>query len=372
MVIEYSLDQLTLKRASRAQEIESRKISAVEWAKWLTLEAYLRRDEEAEVLDHAKDGRLITWVLVPATDPETLDIMCACETYQRNIFLLPPNETKSVPATGYGIASVFTPPKFRRKGYAAHMMSLLHFAIAKPEGLPAFPTAWGAPPVRVNNPGVVSVLYSDVGTYYARCAPGEGTGWTVVSPTTTEWIVESEGDDPNIPPQVEFLSRDEAIETTRADADLFKQDLESQGPSPRIHFAFQTTAEWCWFQMHRDDEHPLYLSAPPKIWGVRIQHQDETHFIVWAYEPSPKRKLIIINLRASSETFPHLLAAIKLVARTEKHGLIEVWNLHETLLSVAKDLGGRVYERQEHLPAIKWYGEQGDVVWFGNDKLRWC
>ncbi|KAG9104659.1 hypothetical protein FRC06_000423 [Ceratobasidium sp. 370] len=368
MVIEYSLDQLTLKPASRVQEIEARTRSAVEWAKWLTLEEYLRRDEEAEVLDQAKDGKLTSWVLVPATDPETLNFMCACETYQRTILLLPPNETKSVSSIGYGIASVFTPPKFRHKGYAAHMMSLLHFAIAKPEGLPAFPTAWGTPPARVNNPGVVSVLYSDVGTYYARCTPGEGTGWTVVGPTTTEWAVENEGHSLSIPPEVEFLSRDQAIETTRADADLFKRDLESQGPSPRIHFAFQTTGEWCRFQMHRADEHPLYLSAPPRIWGARIQHQGETHFIVWEYEASPKRKLIIVNLRASPETFPHLFAAVKSVARMEKHELIEAWNLGENLTSAAKGLEGRTYERKEHLPAIRWYGEQGDVVWFGNNK----
>jgi hypothetical protein len=61
MVVDYSLDQLTLKPASRAQEIEARKRSSVEWAKWLTLEEYLQRDEEAEVLDHAKDGRLVSW-----------------------------------------------------------------------------------------------------------------------------------------------------------------------------------------------------------------------------------------------------------------------------------------------------------------------
>lgn len=56
-----ALDQLTLKPASKAQTIESRKRSSVEWAKWLTLEQYLRRDEEAEELDHAKDGKLTTW-----------------------------------------------------------------------------------------------------------------------------------------------------------------------------------------------------------------------------------------------------------------------------------------------------------------------
>ncbi|KAG8726579.1 hypothetical protein FRC12_023260 [Ceratobasidium sp. 428] len=368
MIVDYSLDQLVLKPASRTQELESRKRSSVEWAKWLTLEEYLRRDEEAETQDHAKDGRLTTWVLVPTTDPETLDFMCACETYQRSVLVLPANKTKSVPATGYGIASVFTPARFRRKGYATHMMSLLHFAIGEPKGLPMFPAIWGTPPARCNRPGTVSVLYSDVGEFYERCAPGEGVGWTIASPTTTEWVVEIGGNSPNVLSEVELLSRDQAIETTGADADLFKRDLESQGPSSRIHYAFQTTKEWCRFQMYRADEHPLYLHSPPKIWGVRMQHQGETHFIVWEYESAPKRKLIVVNLRASPETFPHLFEAIKSVGQAEKHDIIEAWNLDASLLPLADKLGGRTYERTEHLPAMKWYGEKGDVVWFGNNK----
>jgi hypothetical protein len=56
-----SIDKLTLKSASNAQIIESRKRSFVEWGKWLTLEQYLQRDKEAEALDHAKGGRLTTW-----------------------------------------------------------------------------------------------------------------------------------------------------------------------------------------------------------------------------------------------------------------------------------------------------------------------
>ncbi|KAG9124915.1 hypothetical protein FRC07_009747 [Ceratobasidium sp. 392] len=368
MAVEHPLDQLILRPASRAQEIESRKRSSVEWAHWLTLEEYLKRDEEAEILDHAKDGKLTTWVLVPATNPETLDFMCACETYQRNALLLPANTAKSIPAIGYGIASVFTPSQFRRKGYAARMMSLLHFAIAKPAGLPAFPATWGTPPTRRQSLGIVSVLYSDVGAYYARCAPGEGIGWTLVGPTTTEWQVEDEENAPNVLPQVELLSRDQAIETSAADADLFKRDLESQGPSPRIHFAFQNTKEWCRFQMSRVDEHPLYLSGPPSIWGVRAQHQSETHFIVWEYQVIPRRKFVIVNLRASPETFPALFATMRSVAQAEKHEVIEAWNLEESLLSTANELGGRTYERTEHVPAVKWYGEKGEVVWFGNNK----
>ncbi|KAG8713288.1 hypothetical protein FRC11_012697 [Ceratobasidium sp. 423] len=346
----FPLDQLTLKPASNAQAIEAGTRSSVEWAKWLTLEQYLRRDEEALTQDHAKDGKLTS-------------------CYRRDILILPKGETTAIPGIGFGVASVFTPARYRGKGYAGRMMSLLHFAIAEPKGIPPFPSTWGsAPPVRVDLPGKVSVLYSDVGRFYERCAPGEGIGWTIVDPNTTEWTIEPNGNE-TVPTRVELLSQDEAIKAVAGDIDHFKQELESKGPSERIHFGFQPTAAWCHFQMHRDDEHPLYISSPPSFWGAKVKVRDETHFAVWHYEASPKPKLIILYIRATPETFPDLLAAAKSVCRAEKHVMIEAWNLDEALAPAARDLGGQTYERDEHLPAMKWYGEPGEVVWVGNNNI---
>jgi hypothetical protein len=247
-------------------------------------------------------------------------------------------------------------------------MSLLHFAIADPEGIPPFPPAWGSnSPVSTERPGIVSVLYSDVGKFYERCAPGEGSGWTITSPMNTEWTVDEQIGTSH-PPKVELLSREEAAKTAAADITLFKRDLEAQGPSRRIHFAFQPTEAWCHFQMHRDDEHPLYVLSPPTVWGARTESQGETHFIVWQYEASPKRKLVILSTRATPETFQPLFAAVRSVCRAENHTTIEAWNLGEELVPIARRLGGRTYERSEHLPAMKWYGQPGDVVWFGNSK----
>ncbi|KAJ1307890.1 hypothetical protein OPQ81_001969 [Rhizoctonia solani] len=366
------LDQLTIKPASKLQATEAGSRSSVEWAKWLTLEQYLRRDEEDLTRDHAKNGKLTSWVLVPVNDPETLDFLCACETYRRDIFVLPKGETTAIPGIGYGIASVFTPARHRGKGYAGRMMSLLHFAIAEPKGVPLFPSAWGsAPPVRVELPGTVSVLYSDVGKFYERCAPGKGVGWTITGTRTTEWTIEADGNQ-TVPVGVELLSHDDAIKAVSGDIDRFRQELESKGPSEHIHFGFQPTAGWCRFQMHRDDQHPLYISSSPSFWGARTKVRDETHFIVWQYEASPKPKLIILYIRATPGTFSDLLGAAKSVCRAEKHVMIEAWNLDDILTPIAKDLGGHTYERGEHLPAMKWYGEPGEIVWVGNDKLHWC
>lgn len=56
------LDKLTIKPASRAQELESRRQTSVEWAQWLDVEGYLKRLANWEVMGHA-DGRMITWLV---------------------------------------------------------------------------------------------------------------------------------------------------------------------------------------------------------------------------------------------------------------------------------------------------------------------
>lgn len=55
------LDKLTIKPASRAQVLESRRQTSAEWAKWLDVEGYLKRLESWELLDHAADGKIVTW-----------------------------------------------------------------------------------------------------------------------------------------------------------------------------------------------------------------------------------------------------------------------------------------------------------------------
>jgi len=52
---------LSLFPATPDQVFASRKHSWAEWAKGLSIEEYLQRDALLEVLEHAADGKLITW-----------------------------------------------------------------------------------------------------------------------------------------------------------------------------------------------------------------------------------------------------------------------------------------------------------------------
>ncbi|KIO34682.1 hypothetical protein M407DRAFT_240508 [Tulasnella calospora MUT 4182] len=84
--------------------------------------------------------RYFTWVLVPRDEPDTLAFLSSCETtcsYRRHIIVKHDSGVKET--AGYGIASVFTRPDFRGKGYGSHMMRLLHWVLAPHELLPRFP-----------------------------------------------------------------------------------------------------------------------------------------------------------------------------------------------------------------------------------------
>ena len=108
------------------------------------------------------------------------------------------------PVVAYAIASVFTPERHRRKGYASHLMRLLHFILADPSLLPPFPVAsWGEPPTIPLNArfpyatAIASALYSDVGaTFYRLCGPGlamdaaaRDRAWIEHDPFSTIWPV---------------------------------------------------------------------------------------------------------------------------------------------------------------------------------------
>lgn len=99
----------------------------------------------------------------------------------------------------YGIAAVFTPGEHRRKGYANHLLKLLHYILAPEAHLPPFPpAAWGAPPAPALQLGDAefSVLYSGIGRdFYAKCTKGEDEeGWVAQRMTCRTWTVPAEGE----------------------------------------------------------------------------------------------------------------------------------------------------------------------------------
>ncbi|KAJ7771962.1 hypothetical protein DFH07DRAFT_803283 [Mycena maculata] len=374
MAVDFS--SLSLFRATPTQITESRRRTLAEWGRGLTLEEHLARDASQDQFDGSRDGRLITWVLAPRDDPQTLEFKCACETYRRTGLIKANRTIKVVPC--YAIASVFTPPENRDKGFARHMMRLLHWVIADVSLLPAreYPAAWGAPPLKVEGTrnGHFSALWSDVGHFYNACGsiPGTREGWVVRGTATTVWDVDSS---PAIDRTVEWTWLDDSgvSELWVNDAETIRAHVEkSDNPGPS--FSYLPTDGVASFQHRRLELFLQRLTMPPKTWGVASP--DRAAYATWTIDPRPPapRTLTVSRLRADAHIFGELVGRILELARKHEVKRVEIWNLPTELEALAGTLGAETHARTEHLPAFKWYGKESeaDVAWVFNERFCWC
>ncbi|KAJ2933447.1 hypothetical protein H1R20_g3613, partial [Candolleomyces eurysporus] len=175
---------------------------------------------------------------------------------------------------GYGIASVYTPPEKRRKGYAKHMMSLLHWVLGPASSFPtAFPEVWGQPPAVPDGfgSGIVSVLYSDIGpTFYKASGPAPGVdGWTVDPYTVSTWdvkaVLERTKDEVG-KDQWTLLNKEQTKEWWNQDSELILQEVSSKPQSSTsIAFTFLPRKGVAEFLHRRIEWFVNSMERPPPI-----------------------------------------------------------------------------------------------------------
>ncbi|KAI0072073.1 hypothetical protein K474DRAFT_1711926 [Panus rudis PR-1116 ss-1] len=377
------------------QTIESRKRTAVQWKKGFTVDEYLKRDAIMDEYEHARDGKLVTWVLAPRDDPQTLDFMCSCESFKRPGIVA--RRTPKGPIVEeipcYGVASVFTPAEKRGKGYAKHMMRLLHWVLAPRDNLPEFPSEWGAPPSLPPNVGdaLFSVLSSDIGPFfYAESGPAvKGSGWIIRDPYQTIWSSIRASPPLNASNSVagewRLLDEDAAKILWDKDGELMKKEaarfMSSTATRPAA-FALLPTQGVAAFNFHRQMSFTPdgKIQLPAETWGIQLITPDANPhepnvFATWTIERQDQpQNFVVTRLRATPETFPTLLGKIFEVAKKEGVDQVDIWNLPKDLEAVARGLGGVTSDRSLHLPSFKWYGPESEeqVDWLFNEKYLWC
>ncbi|KAJ7232826.1 hypothetical protein B0H12DRAFT_1144566 [Mycena haematopus] len=373
------LSTLSLFPATPEQITVARRRTLLEWGRGLTLEEHLARDASQDQFDGSRDGRLITWVLAPRQDPQTLDFKCACETFKRTGLVVDPTKNKAAETvTCYGVASVFTPPENRGNGFARHMMRLLHWVIADESLLPysEFPAAWGAPPLKVDGTrnGRFSGLWSDVGDFYSSCGPvpGKREGWVIRGTATTVWTVDSS---PlfDTPPNWTWLDDVGVSKLWEEDAEKLRADME-ESKHAGTSFAYLPTQGVASFQHRRLEIFLQRLAAPPQTWGVASANHSA--YATWTIDPRPPAPctLTVSRIRTDTHNFRVLVGKILEIARKHHVKRVELWNLPLELEILAGTLGATTYSREEHLPAFKLYGEESEaeVFWVFNERFCWC
>ncbi|CAE6445063.1 unnamed protein product [Rhizoctonia solani] len=366
-----SLEHLIIKPASEAQTHEAQLRNAAYWGvkAGASVEDYLKLNPILQQGVFAHNGRLKYWVLVPQDEPDTTNFYASCQVMAREVLTLHP--TQNVPKSGFGhaISFVIVPPEHRGKGYANRFMSLLHSALAPHR----YPNSIKAP-TPADHSSTVSILYSAVGDYYARCAPSVGeSGWSRQSSFVTTWPLSGVKIPPtkDFFPPIELLSESEVATILDSDDSHIPTDLsrlQKKNPT-KTYFAFVPTAPLNAYSLTMSKLVPGVLSNTS--WGARASGSRD--FMTWVLFDDAGFKLIITRIRASASAFPALLGAALQVAQGAQCEGIEIWNVPEHLKEIAQVTGGVTTEREDCVPAFKWYGQEpktagADVVWAINER----
>ncbi|KAH9479632.1 hypothetical protein JR316_0008227 [Psilocybe cubensis] len=363
-----ALADVSIFPATRAQIVESRRRSYEAWGRGMTLEEYLARDAVMDGHEVARDGKLVTWVLARRDDPKSLDFFCSIETFKREGFVVDAGAEKGREVACYGLASLFTAPRHRKKGYGTHLMRMVHWVLAPAEWLPEFPReVWGAPPDRAGSgwadaeqvleghggDAAFSTLYSDVGPeIYRACGVVPGAeGWVVTEPVSSGWRVDEVGGEEE--EGWEWLDLQGVGECWKADAELMKREMEEMGGGVCACLPDKGVGE---FQVIRR------LGLADKLgivhWGVR---RGDAYASWTVEEQNGAPVLLVTRLRAGREDIGKLARVV--AGHGGRHGIkdVEVWGLREQFAGFV-----RTWVREDHLSSIKSYS--GDLRWVFNEK----
>ncbi|KAF8517931.1 hypothetical protein BU17DRAFT_76228 [Hysterangium stoloniferum] len=360
--MDFNLSQLSLFPATPAQVDKSRRNQHSEWGRGSSPEYYLKLKELVDVHEHATEDKYITWVLAPRDDPETLDFLCSCATFRRRALVHYASSQEVEERVAYAVSVVFCPPENRKKGYASHMMRLLHYMLAPPGSIGPFPSSWGLPPVAppTAGNGLFSVLYSAIGhSFYASLGPDPTRlGWQAKDQIDTIWSTKQLS---LHPASIRWLSIDGCIKLWHEDASYMRERIlaTSESSTPPVRCAFLPSHGVAAYQIHRVN---FFLPCLPDVqipqkWGVIIPGTAEPTYATWITDVrSPPAALVITRIRATPENFPVLLSAIMDAAQENACITVEVWNLDGDLRQVARELGGHTKPRLNQLTSLAWYG----------------
>lgn len=357
-----------------------------EWRGALTLEAYLRREEHLYSQDMTKEGGMTPWMLVYQPDPNgPRQVLCGCETLRKNALVAQNGKVEDVIA--YGICSVFSPERYRGRGYAGRMMTELA------KKLKSWKTEEGQLPL-------FSVLYSDIGKqfYAARGWQPFPSAHVSLPLTSEEQPVE----------QVRLLEAKEIPELCSQDEALLRKQLSALDSHSRSAVALVPDARtFRWHHAREEfvgkelrDKLPAAKGAivdgPPgsRVWAIwtrvwsnpKEESPNTLHILRLVTEDEsysdfkPATADVVEKLKNSSVA--RSIAAIFQAAQREAAQWdmkqVAIWNPTSATLAAAKliDPNASVTHREtDSIASLQWHGSTGsweDVDWIKNEKYGWC
>jgi GNAT superfamily N-acetyltransferase len=369
---------LRLEPATDLEYAQTNYLNAGEWRGVLSMEDYLRREDVLQATELCREGRITGWILTSDALGKNADgsrpILAACESILVHAYIAVDGKMTSIQA--HGIASVYTRPEHRGKGYASRMMQDLGKRLE----------TWQSPNGEQNQ---FSCLFSDIGShFYAR------HGWKVFPSTH---ILLPAVDNDSYTAMKSPISLDELSLTDLKQLPTvrwFEQILQKKSRSEPHKFLVGVCPdndhmEW---QIARDQIQTQIIGKEVStVYGAI--HRDTGLALIWCRVYAAKKfewQLHILHVvtppklpdsKIAEEAMAALLLRAQLEANTwEMEAGVELWDPSQLVIDAAQRLRSQeqglvevITRGQEHLCSLRWASDPTeDVVWLGREKYAWC
>ena len=365
-------------------------LNAEEWRGPLSQKQYNDREEYLLSQELCKDGQITAWILTSRSLPRNPDgsrpILASCESLLKQAYVAHGGGLQEILA--HGIASVYTRPEYRGRGYAGRMLKELGGTLK----------GWQRPREQRH----FSVLFSDIGNaYYSRFGwktfPSEHITLQAISSTDMVTSLRASLQLPEV--------KDLTAEDVRKipGVTYLEQELrETSSAAPEKYFvAVSPDGKHFGWHHAREDIQCKILGLPyPNIKGAI--HTESGIAVVWirilANDPKDNQLVILRTIQPPSakdipaEERSRILAALLLRAQHEagnwdmRNG-VELWSPDTSVLGAAELLAGSelaaapeskklvevISRDKEHVCCLQWDGDEHDeVVWIANERFEWC
>jgi GNAT superfamily N-acetyltransferase len=348
-----------------------------QWGAALKLDDYIAREYDNTKAPLARNGGLTSWILTDGNlKPDERPILSSCETYKKRALVSDTDDNGKVrDGTAHGVASVFTIPEYRKRGYGRKMISLLADELRSRQQ-------------KNEGDAVFSVLWSDVGPDFYGAI-----GWKAFRSTYLEFPVKDTL--PPADPAVKPLTLDDVLELAARDEEIVRNKVASSiSAASAAVIPDKDTIGW---HMNRANFMcNRIFSRTPTIRGALYTPPEAPNSRIWAswtcsfyggLDQPAKNIVRILRLAIEDESISDeaLAKGIEAIAgfaqKEAKEWLcskVELWNPEERIKRVTENIQSLdvkfVVRENEHLSSMNWFGKDPnqEVEWIANERFAWC
>ena len=357
------------------------RLSSLAWKDALSLPQYLQESAYLTSVPLARDGVMTNWILTDRNlPPGQRPILCSCETFRKRAFISDRNGNLSENII-HGVASVFSNPALRLRGYGSRLMRELA------ETLRTFQTE--------SVESIGSVLFSDIGKkYYAEL------GW---HPFPINTHIEL---DPSMAPEgpmaTQLLSRD-LQRLCEVDEAMVRKDLTRTSSSGKTRMMLVPDLDhMLWHHKKEEFVCGKLFGKQPAVKGVIVGETSNRIWAIWTHRfygdpesASSENTLYVLRLviengitasatdaeqrKGRVEQMSAILQAAQDEAARWKLQRVVMWDPSPLVLKLVEETGiehRRVEREHEGIASLLWYGKgsgkEDTLEWLGNEKYGWC